>query len=84
MRFVRFISLCLILGAISAVARAQSVRWEPSDGGLPNTVVLVFENCEPDGQPDLPAIPGVTFTSLGTQSSFVMNGLTTTRTVSLT
>ena len=84
MRFVRFISLCLILGTISAVARAQSVRWEPADGGVPNAVALLFENCEPDGQPDLPTIPGVTFTSVGTNSSFVMNGLTTTRTVSLT
>jgi hypothetical protein len=87
MRFVRFISLCLILGAIGAVARAQSVRWEPADGGVPNAVMLLFENCEPEGQPDLPAIPNVTFTSLGrsesSQSTFGTGGFTTIRTVAL-
>lgn len=88
MRLVRFISLCFILGAISAVARAQSVRWEPADGGVPNAVMLLFENCEPDGQPDLPTIPNVTFTSLGrsesSQSTFGAGGFTTIRTVALT
>lgn len=87
MRFVRFISLCLFLVVIAAVARAQSVRWEPNDGGMPNSVVLIFENCEPDGQPELPSIPGVTFTSLGrsesAQSTLGPGGFTTVRTIAL-
>src|SRR5215207_1512298 len=87
MRVVRFIFLGLFFAAISVLARAQAVRWEPAEGGLPNTVVLVFENCEPDGQPELPAIPNVTFTALGrsesSQSSFGAGGFSTIRTVGL-
>jgi hypothetical protein len=51
MRFIRFIALSLFVGALGVTARAQSVRWEPADGGVPNAVMLLFENCEPDGQP---------------------------------
>jgi hypothetical protein len=87
MRLVRFICLGLSLVAFVAAVRAQTVRWEPSDAGLPNTVVLVFENCEPDGQPDLPNIPGVTFTSMGrsesSQSTFGPGGFNTVRTIAL-
>src|SRR5829696_1529564 len=87
MRFARFISLCIFFGVWCVAARAQSVRWEPADGGMPNTVVLVFENCEPDGQPELPAIPNVTFTAMGrserSQSSFGAGGFTTLRTIEL-
>jgi hypothetical protein len=88
MRFIRFIALSLFVGALGVTARAQSVRWEPADGGVPNAVMLLFENCEPDGQPELPAIPNVTFTSLGrsenSQSTFGPGGFTTIRTVALT
>src|SRR5215207_2845505 len=87
MRLVRFISLSLIFSALTLIAHAQSVRWEPADGGTPNTVMLVFENCEPEGQPELPVIPNVTFTSLGrsesSQSTFGAGGFTTIRTVAL-
>ncbi|MGH7943915.1 MAG: BatD family protein, partial [Opitutaceae bacterium] len=87
MRFVRlFFPVCSVL-VLAVAVHAQSVRWEPSEAGLPNTVVLVFENCEPDGQPELPGIPGVTFTSLGrsesSQSTFGAGGFTTVRTIAL-
>jgi hypothetical protein len=87
MRFARFVLFTLSLFAFVTAAHAQVVRWELSEAGLPNTVVLVFENCEPDGQPELPVIPGVTFTSLGrsesSQSTFGTGGFTTIRTVAL-
>ncbi len=86
MRLVRLLLPLLALFAAGA-ARAQSVRWEAADG-LANAVVLVFENCEPDGQPELPAIPGVTlaFQNRGesTQSTFGPGGFNTTRTIMLT
>jgi hypothetical protein len=83
-RIFTFVAFALF----ALAAHAQVVRWgDASDGALPNTVVLIFENCEPDGQPELPPIPGVTFTSLGrsesSQSSFGPGGITTTRTVAL-
>jgi hypothetical protein len=88
MRLDRYVVLVIALLALAVAARAQSVRWESSNSGLPNSVVLVFENCEPDGQPELPTIPGVTFTSLGraerSASTFDRGGLTTTRTVEFT
>src|SRR5688572_1862346 len=88
MRLDRYVVLVIALLALAVAARAQSVRWESSNSGLPNSVVLVFENCEPDGQPELPNIPGVTFTSLGrserSASTFDRGGLTTTRTVEFT
>lgn len=88
MSLVRHVSFVVLLIAITVAARAQSVRWEPSDAGMPNTVVLMFENCEPDGQPELPNIPGVTFTSLGrsesSQRTFGQGGFSTaTRTIAL-
>ena len=63
-RLIPFVCLALLLTA----ARAQSVRWEPAEGAA-NAAVLVYENCEPDGAPELPTIPGVTFTPAGTQQS---------------
>jgi hypothetical protein len=87
MRLVRFISFSLILSVLTVLSHSQTVRWEPADGGTPNTVMLVFENCEPEGQPELPVIPNVTFTSLGrsesSQSTFGTGGITTVRTVAL-
>jgi hypothetical protein len=63
--------------------QAQSVRWEPADSGAPNSVVLVYENCTPDGQPELPVIAGVTFTFLGRSESMNMINFQTSRSVSL-
>src|SRR5687767_7961205 len=87
MRFVRLVLFSLSFVGLLTVAHAQAVRWELPEAGLPNTVVLVFENCEPDGQPELPVIPGVTFTSLGrsesSQSTFGAGGFTTVRTIAL-
>ncbi len=72
---------------LGATAAAQSVRWEVADGGGPNTVVLIYENCEPDGQPELPIIAGANFTFQGrsesSQSVLGPGGFSTTRNVAL-
>lgn len=78
---------CFALVLLVATARAQTVRWEAAESGMPNAIVLLFENCEPDGQPDLPTIPGVSFTFLGrsesSQFSSGPGGFTNIRTVAL-
>lgn len=87
MRLARSAFSALLLLVLATVVRGQSVRWEPADGGMPNTVVLVYENCEPDGQPELPSLPGVTFTFQGrsesSQSTFGPGGFNTTRSIAL-
>lgn len=62
MRFIRSFLLLVVLSAATAV-QAQSVRWRPGDS--PNVAILVYEECSPDGDPALPAVPGVTFTPIG-------------------
>jgi tetratricopeptide (TPR) repeat protein len=71
-----FIALltCLIAGT---TLRAQSVRWDPPSGQLGFNQVselsLVFEECEPDGAPQLPQVDGLVFgrPSQSTQTSMV-------------
>ena len=52
------LSFLLPLGAF-----AQSVHWDPAGGQLGfnqvSNISLVFENCEPDGDPGLPKIDGL-------------------------
>ncbi len=59
---------------LCSVAHAQSVRWEV-DPNSSSSVSLVFEDCAPDGQPDLPAIQGVTLSFAGqSQNMSMVNG----------
>ncbi|MBI5690845.1 MAG: BatD family protein [Verrucomicrobia bacterium] len=74
--------LCLAILGISA--RGQTVRWEPAESGLSSAVALVFENCEPDGQPALPSIPGVRFEFGGQSTQINVVNTRMTRTVALT
>lgn len=85
MRLVRF-ALTLALPLLLAVAlRAQSVRWEMADqGSLSSTVQLIFENCSPEGQPDLPAVPGITFTFVGQAQNTSIVNFQVTRSIALT
>lgn len=64
-RLTFFLFAALLL---AAAVRAQSVHWE-SAGTAPNTLQLVFDDCAPDGDPQLPNVAGVTFTQLGTSTS---------------
>ena len=63
--------LLLLTGAIPALA--QSVRWDPPGGSLGfnqvGQLALVFEDCEPDGEPKLPAVDGLQFAGRPSQSS---------------
>ena len=61
-----FVLRCLPVGAL-----AQAVRWEPSDAD-PAELILIFENCSPNGEPRLPAIEGVQAdrTGQGTRTEF--------------
>ena len=76
--------LLAIIAGLGARLAAQSVRWEPAESGLSNAIMLVFENCEPDGQPALPAIPGVSFTPAGRSVSTNIVNFQMTQTVALT
>ena len=62
MRLARFAILAVIaaffIGLGVSRAHAQAVRWEPSDAD-PAELVLIFENCSPNGAPRLPPIEGV-------------------------
>lgn len=85
MRIVRF-ALTFAIPLLLAVAlRAQSVRWEMADqGSLSSTVQLIFENCSPDGQPDLPNVPGITFTFVGQAQNTSIVNFQVTRSIALT
>ena len=72
-----------LAAALIATVLAQSVRWEPAESGMPNAVALVFDNCSPESQPDLPTIPGLTFTFLGRSESMNMINFQTSRSVTL-
>lgn len=80
-----FVLALAALGAASA--RAQSVHWEMGESALENVVQLVFENCEPDGDPQLPppAAASLRFAgqSQSSQYSFGSSGAVNTRTITL-
>lgn len=61
-----------------ATAHAQSVRWESSDSGDPSELMLVFEDCAPEGDPQLPRLDGttLTFTGRSEQTSIVNFSMT--------
>ncbi len=77
-------SLALLL---PIVALAQTVRWEPPGGQLGfnqvSQIALVFENCEPDGDPQLPTVDGLQFNRPSQSSEMNMVNLTVTRRFSL-
>ncbi|WP_158277595.1 BatD family protein [Opitutus sp. ER46] len=79
MRLVRFAFVFLTLAA-ATLLRAQSVRWENGDG---SAVLLVFEDCEPDGDPVLPAIPNATLTLNDRSTTVNMVNMSVTRSVIL-
>lgn len=64
-----------LLGVLvpASSAWAQSVTWTPASGtlqqGKANSLQLHFEGCSPDGNVDLPDVPGVGFTQVGQSSS---------------
>lgn len=70
----------VFLSVFAAVAaHAQSVRWENGDSGDPSDIQLVFQDCSPDGDPQIPRIDGVTLTLSGSSSQTTMNNFTVSR-----
>jgi tetratricopeptide (TPR) repeat protein len=69
----RFLPL-LFLSVLTLAARAQSVHWEGSSDD-PSEVQLVFEDCSPDGDPQLPAMTDNALTLTGNSSqTSIING----------
>jgi hypothetical protein len=83
MRLLRY-TLFLSVLSFSLAARAQSVRWESDESSLGTAIQLVFQDCEPDGDPQLPSIPDTTLTLSGTATSMNIVNMSMTRSVILT
>lgn len=77
----RTLTLLLLVAAIAA--RAQSVHWEAGESSLGNVVQLVFEDCEPEGDPELPALPNATLSFAGTSTSMNIVNMSVSRTMTL-
>ncbi|MFA5056633.1 MAG: BatD family protein [Opitutaceae bacterium] len=79
--------LTFLLALAPGAALAQRVYWEPGAGSLAYNQVtqlqLVFENCQPDGDPQIPAVGGLEMQSTGSASTFSMENLHVTRRVML-
>ncbi|ACB75676.1 BatD family protein [Opitutus terrae] len=76
----RWLACLLVAIACLTTARAQSVRWEAADSDDPSALQLIFENCAPEGDPQLPTIEGVTFSLLGRSEQTSIVNLSMTRT----
>jgi tetratricopeptide (TPR) repeat protein len=63
MRFPKFFLLLFVALCLAEKLLGQSVRWDPPGGQLGfnqvSELALVFENCEPDGDLQIPAIAGL-------------------------
>jgi hypothetical protein len=67
-----------------SIARAQSVRWENSDSGDPAELQLIFQDCAPEGDPQLPRMDGVTMALVGTSTQATLNNFNLSRSTILT
>ncbi|HTO04899.1 MAG TPA: BatD family protein, partial [Opitutus sp.] len=65
--------LLLVISVWTSSASAQSVRWQAGDSGDPSEIQLIFEDCAPEGDPQLPQIDGTTLTLVGTSSQATMS-----------
>jgi hypothetical protein len=87
MRLVRLALLLSIAAVFSSLgttrAHAQAVRWEPSDAD-PSDLILVYENCQPDGAPRFPTIEGVQADLIGQGTRTEFNNFRRTDYVQLT
>ena len=81
--FRPLLTLSLLLALVPGTALAQRVYWEPGAGSLAynqaSPLQLVFENCQPDGDPKLPSVDGLEMQYTGSSSTFSMENLNVTR-----
>ncbi|MBK1877726.1 BatD family protein [Pelagicoccus mobilis] len=80
-----FITLLATLSCVSTFW-AQSVYWSPSNGtlqeGKANSIDLFYDSCEPDGDPDLPAIGNLSLNFRGRSNSrSLINGRLSAKTI---
>ena len=76
---VFFAATSLVSSAI-----AQSVHWQTSESGDPTELQLIFQDCAPEGDPQLPRIDGTTLTLAGSASQTTMNNFNFSRSTILT
>lgn len=76
--------LALLVAAVTSHAWAQSVHWESADSGDPSELQLIFENCAPDGDPQMPRIDGTILTLAGTASQTTITNGSLSRSTILT
>ncbi len=81
MRLLRLIALFSLL---AVAAHAQTVQWLAGDSGDPSDVQLVFEDCAPEGDPALPAIPDASISFLGSSQQTSMINFKVSRSVVFT
>jgi tetratricopeptide (TPR) repeat protein len=85
--FRPLLTLSLLLALVPGTALAQRVSWEPGAGSLAYNQVsqlqLVFENCQPEGDPKIPSVDGLEMQYTGTSSTFSMENMKVTRRASL-
>ncbi len=76
--------LCVLLGLLGRLG-AQSVAWSPAGGKLPAGIIselsLIFENCEPKGDPAPPKVPGLMLALRGSSQSVSIVNFRRTATV---
>ena len=85
--FRPLLTFSLLLALVPGAALAQRVYWEPGAGSLAYNQVsplqLVFENCQPEGDPKLPSVGGLEMQYTGSSSTFSMENMNVTRRASL-
>jgi len=80
----RLLALVFFLPLALGAVRAQSVRWAASDSGDPSELQLIFQDCSPDNDPQLPRVEGVTFALAGSSSQTTINNFDLSRSTILT
>lgn len=77
--------LAAVFLVLFAVLRAQSVRWEPAGGTLASgkfeEVALIFDNCTPKAEPQVPKVPGLTLVPRGSSQNISMVNFKMTKSV---
>jgi hypothetical protein len=81
--FRPLLTLSLLLALVPGAALAQRVYWEPGAGSLAynqaSPLQLVFENCQPEGDPKIPSVDGLEMQYTGSGSTISMENLSVTR-----
>ncbi|MBP9913627.1 MAG: BatD family protein, partial [Opitutaceae bacterium] len=81
MRLLRLLPLfCLLFAA----AHAQSVQWQTGESGDPSDLQLVFDDCAPEGDPQLPSLADASISFVGSSQQTSIVNFKMSRSVVLT